>query len=34
MNILRRLYDNNGLMLEIHTDLDFETALKQLEKFE
>lgn len=31
---VRRRFDNNGLVLEIHTDLDFETALKQLEKFE
>ena len=31
---VRCLYDNSGLVLEIHTDLDFETTLKQLEKFE
>ena len=31
---VRRRFDNNGLVLEIHTDLDFETALKQLDKFE
>lgn len=31
---VRRFFDNSGLMLEIHTDLDLETALKQTEKFE
>lgn len=31
---VRRRFDNNGLILEIHTNLDFETALKQLEIFE
>lgn len=31
---VRRRFDNNGLVLEIYTDLDFETALKQLDKFE
>ena len=30
---VRRHFDNNGLVLKIHTDLDSETALKQLDNF-